>query len=99
MRDPAAYYVYILASGRNGTLYVGVTNDLVRRTHEHKTGAADGFTKRFGVKRLVYSESFPDVRDALLREKVLKRWRREWKLNLIERDNPDWHDLYDGIAG
>lgn len=81
-----------------GRSNVGVTNDLVRRVYEHRIGAAEGFTKRYGVKQLIYFESFPDVRDALQREKSLKRWLRDWKINLIERSNPDWHDLYDGIA-
>ncbi len=88
------YYVYILASRRNGTLYIGVTNDLARRVYEHREGTADGFTKRYGVKLLVYVETFPDIRDAIAREKALKKWRRAWKLKLIESSNPQWQDLY-----
>jgi putative endonuclease len=88
------YYVYILASHRNGTLYIGVTNDLARRVFEHREGTADGFTKRYGVKLLVYTESFSDVRDAIVREKALKKWRRAWKVKLIESSNPQWQDLY-----
>jgi putative endonuclease len=93
-----AYYVYILASRRNGTLYIGVTNDLVRRIHEHKTGAVAGFTRKYGVKQLVYFEQFADPRTAIQREKTMKLWPRKWKLNAIERDNPTWRDLYDDIA-
>jgi len=91
------YYVYILASRRNGTLYIGVTNDLARRVYEHREGTADGFTKRYGVKILVYVETFPDIRDAIAREKALKKWRRAWKLKLIESNNPQWQDLYGSL--
>jgi putative endonuclease len=91
-------YVYILASRRNGTLYVGVTSDLVRRVYEHKIGAADGFTKQHDVKRLVRFEVFDDIEAAIHREKRLKKWNRAWKLRLIERENPDWTDLYETIA-
>ena len=93
-----AYYVYLLASKRNGTLYVGVTNDLARRVWEHRTGVAEGFTKTHGVRHLVHFEAFDDPRSAIEREKKLKRWRREWKIALIERQNPDWCDLYDQIV-
>ena len=93
-----AYYVYILASGQNGTLYVGVTNNLVRRIFEHKEGIADGFTKRHGVKTLVYVEMHDDIETAILREKRIKRWKRAWKLELIERDNPNWNDLYEILS-
>jgi putative endonuclease len=93
-----AYYVYIMASKRNGTLYIGVTNDLVRRVYEHRDELADGFTKKYGVKDLVYFESHDDIARALQREKNLKRWRRAWKIDLIEMANPDWHDLYDTIT-
>ena len=92
-------YVYILASDRNGTLYIGVTSDLVRRVYEHREEVVDGFTKRHRIKTLVYFEHYDSIRDALQREKTLKKWPREWKLNLIERSNPNWHDLYPGIAG
>jgi putative endonuclease len=87
------YYVYILASKRNGTLYIGVTNDLERRVAEHKQGVHDGFTKKYGIKNLVYLEWFPDIRDAITREKQLKKWNRQWKLQLIEKENPEWIDL------
>ncbi|MCS6988038.1 MAG: GIY-YIG nuclease family protein [Chloroherpetonaceae bacterium] len=87
------YYVYILASKRNGTLYVGFTNDLKRRVYEHKTGAIEGFTKKYGVKRLVYFEETPDANAAIRREKQIKGWRRDKKIALIESSNPEWTDL------
>lgn len=93
------FYVYILASKLGGTLYIGVTNDLVRRVYEHKTKAAEGFTKQYGVDRLVYFEVFDDIENAIRREKRLKKWPRAWKVQLIEQHNPDWSDLYRGIAG
>ncbi len=93
------YYVYILASQPNGTLYIGVTNDLVRRVHEHRESVIDGFTKRHGVKRLVYYEVHDGPEQAIRREKALKRWNRDWKIALIERDNPLWIDLWDGLSG
>ena len=89
------YYVYILANKKNGTLYVGVTNDLERRISEHKLGIKSGFPQRYGVKKLVYYETFGDINDAIGYEKRLKRWRRDWKLNLIEDKNPRWKDLTD----
>jgi len=89
------YYVYIVASGRNGTLYVGVTSDLSRRVWEHKQGLTPGFTSKYDVVRLVWYEDYPDISDAILREKRLKRWRRAWKLRLIEATNPQWLDLYE----
>jgi putative endonuclease len=89
-----AYYVYIIASQRNGTLYVGVTNDLVRRVYEHRNGVAEGFSKRHGVKVLVYFEMHESIEAAIEREKRLKRWQRKWKLELIERENPTWRDLW-----
>ena len=88
------YYVYILANKERGTLYVGVTNDLMRRVYEHKEGLAEGFSKRHSVKRLVYFETHESIEAAILQEKRLKRWRRNWKIELIERDNPHWVDLY-----
>jgi len=91
------YYVYILASKRNGTLYVGVTNNLVRRVWEHKNKLVDGFTKRHSITMLVYFEETSDIGAAILREKQIKAWKREWKLNLIESVNFDWHDLYNEI--
>ena len=92
MKQPC---VYILASKRNGTLYVGVTSDLARRTWEHRVGVLEGFTKYYGAHRLVYAEFHASMADAILREKRVKRWRRAWKLALIEQDNPGWRDLYD----
>ena len=87
------YYVYILASKRNGTMYVGMTNDLTRRVYEHKSGLIEGFTKKYIVDKLVYFESTADVNEAILREKRLKKWKRQWKIELIEKSNPDWRDL------
>ncbi len=92
-----AYYVYILASARNGTLYVGVTSDLAARIWQHRTGAVRGFTSRYHVHRLVHTEAFDDVNEAILREKRIKKWRRSWKLELIERNNPQWLDLFETI--
>ena len=94
-----AYWVYILASALGGTLYIGVTNDLVRRVYEHRMGLADGFTKKYAVHRLVYFEQYNDVELAIQREKRLKKWNRAWKIRLIEEANPNWNDLYPKIAG
>ncbi len=88
------YFVYILASGKHGTLYTGMTNNLKKRVYEHKTHRADGFTKKYNINKLVYFERFRDVNYAINREKRLKKWRRQWKINLIEKDNPDWNDLF-----
>ena len=88
------YYVYILASKRNGTLYIGVTSDLIKRVWQHKEKLADGFTKKYGVDRLVYFEQFMDPENAIKREKRLKKYKRKWKIDLIEKDNPRWEDLY-----
>lgn len=90
---PKTYWVYILASKRNGTLYIGITNDLARRTWEHREGLVPGFTKRYGVKMLVYSEAFEDVNAAIHREKRLKKWKRQWKIDLIQSRNLEWDDL------
>ncbi len=87
------YYVYIMASKRNGTLYIGVTNDIVRRVYEHKHGLNEGFTKRYSIKNLVYYETTNDIHEAILREKRLKKWNRAWKIELIEKQNPEWNDL------
>ena len=87
--------VYILASRRNGTLYVGVTSDLPKRIWMHKHDMIEGFTKEYGVHRLVYVEEHDDIRDAITREKRLKKWNRAWKIRLIEEDNPGWRDLYE----
>jgi len=92
------YFVYILASARRGTLYVGVTNDLIRRGYEHRTGIVPGFTLKYSVHALVYFETYQDIRDAIAREKRLKRWRRDWKIDLIESHNEDWHDLWPSLA-
>jgi putative endonuclease len=89
--------VYILASHRNGTLYIGVTSELSRRASEHRTDVIDGFTKRYGVHKLVYVEFHSTMAEAILREKRIKRWRRAWKITLIEERNPDWRDLYNEI--
>lgn len=89
-----SYYVYILSSNVKGTLYIGVTNDLIRRIYEHKNGLTPGFTKEYQIDRLVYFELTSDVKSAILREKQLKRWKREWKISLIEKSNPKWNDLY-----
>jgi putative endonuclease len=93
-----AYYVYLLASKKHGTLYLGVTNDIVRRAYEHRTKSVDGFTKRYDVDKLVWFEIYDDIANAITREKELKKWRRDWKVRLIENENPDWTDLYPGIA-
>ena len=88
------YYVYILASKRNGTLYIGSTSNLVKRVYEHKNNSVDGFTKKYGVHTLVYHEATGDVGSAITRERQLKKWKRRWKIELIERKNPEWRDLY-----
>jgi putative endonuclease len=93
-----AYYVYLLASRKHGTLYLGVTSNLVRRVYEHKSKAEPGFTSKYGVDRHVWYECYDDPVFAITREKELKKWRRDWKINLIEEDNPDWSDRYDVIA-
>lgn len=92
------YYVYILASKRNGTLYIGVTNDLIRRVYEHKNELLPGFTKKYHVHHLVYYEQTEDVKNAILREKRLKTWKRAWKIKLIEDFNPRWKDLYNDLV-
>ncbi len=86
-------HVYIMASKRNGTLYVGVTTDLALRVYEHQNGLVDGFTKKYGVHTLVYAEEHFNVEDAIRREKAIKKWGRDWKLELIEKGNPEWLDL------
>ena len=92
-----SYYVYILASSRNGTLYIGVTSDLIRRIWEHKEKLAEGFTAQYGVDKLVYYEQFHDAEYAIRREKRLKKYNRKWKLDLIEKSNPEWKDLYEEL--
>jgi putative endonuclease len=93
-----AYYVYILASQKNGTLYIGVTNDIVRRIFEHRSDAVSSFTKIHAVHQLVYFEVAESIEAAIRREKRLKKWPRDWKKNLIEQNNPEWLDLYDSIS-
>ncbi|WP_106640155.1 GIY-YIG nuclease family protein [Allosphingosinicella vermicomposti] len=90
--------VYILASGRRGTLYIGVTSDLIRRIHEHRAGERSGFVSRYSAYRLVYHETHQTMPDAIAREKQLKNWHRAWKLNLIEEKNPHWEDLAIGLG-
>ena len=91
------YYIYILASKRNGTLYIGVTNDLIKRVYEHRNGIIEGFTKKYRVHNLVYYEETRDINSAITREKQMKKWKRRWKIELIEKINPDWKDLYPGL--
>ena len=91
------YYVYILASSKNGTLYIGVTSDLIRRVYEHKQGFISSFTKKYKVHKLVYFETTPDINAAITREKQLKKWQRQWKIDLIEKHNPNWKDLYSDL--
>jgi len=92
------FYVYLMASQKHGTLYLGVTNDLVRRVHEHKSKTLRGFTKRYNVGHLVWFEVYDDPANAITREKELKKWRRDWKIRLIEEENLDWSDLYPSIT-
>jgi putative endonuclease len=96
-RMERASYVYILASGLNGTLYIGVTSDLVKRVWQHREGFIDGFTKRYGVKQLVWYEVHGDIVEAIRREKQIKKWERAWKVELIQKTNPHWRDLYPEI--
>jgi putative endonuclease len=98
MSRERSFWVYILASRIGGTLYIGVTNDLVRRVYEHRCKFVPGFTKRYGVDRLIYFEQFSSVEAAITREKQMKKWNRRWKIQLIEKTNPNWDDLYEGIA-
>lgn len=92
-----SFYVYMLASRRNGTLYIGMTDDLIRRIWEHRTGAVPGFTRKYGVKMLVWFEQHETREAALMRERQLKKWNRAWKLELIERQNTSWRDLWDEL--
>jgi len=91
------YYVYILVSEKNGTLYIGVTNNLIKRVWQHKNNEVEGFTKKYNTHSLVYFEQTTDVKSAIEREKQLKHWNREWKIKLIEEKNPSWNDLYDDL--
>ncbi len=92
------YYVYILASKKNGTLYIGITNDLIKRVYEHKNNLIEGLTEKYSVHKLVYYEETGDINSAIKREKQLKKWNRNWKLELIEKKNPNWKDLYETIV-
>ncbi len=92
------FYVYIVTNKPRGTLYIGVTNNLVRRIYEHRNSLINGFTKRYNLKRLVYFEVFDRVEEAIHREKRLKKWNRQWKIELIEKSNPDWTDLYEELV-
>lgn len=91
-------YVYILASQKNGTLYIGVTSNLIKRVYEHKNDVVNGFTKKYQVHKLVYFEEHIDVRQAIQREKQMKKWKRQWKIELIEKSNPRWKDLYQDLV-
>ena len=93
-----AYYVYILASRRDGAIYVGITNDLVRRVYEHRIKAVRGFTAKYNITQLIWFEAYDDPISAISREKELKKWKRTWKVQLIEKDNPNWNDLYESIC-
>lgn len=95
IKQPA---VYVMASKRNGTLYIGVTSDLVKRVWKHKQGAIEGFTKKYNVNNLVYFELYEDMNSAILREKQIKKWRRAWKIELIEKENLNWNELWPVIA-
>lgn len=93
------FWVYILASKRNGTLYTGSTDDISKRVYQHKTKQTKGFTAQYGVDKLVWMEAHPSRQSAFTRERQIKEWKRTWKIELIERDNPDWIDLYETING
>lgn len=92
------YYLYILASKKNGVLYIGVTNDLIRRVWEHKHNILKGFTRKYYVHKLVYYDVFDDINEAIYREKQMKKWKRQWKINLIEKTNKQWRDLYNDFS-
>jgi putative endonuclease len=96
--EMAGGYIYILTNRPNGTLYVGVTNDLIRRVYEHREGAVEGFSKRYGLKRLVYFQQYDDIRTAIQREHNIKHWSRAWKVRLILDKNPEWRDLFEGLS-
>ena len=99
MKIEGRAFVYIMASKRNGTLYIGMTTDLVGRVYKHRNRLVPGFTAKYGVRNLVYFEAFEDVQEAIVREKRLKKWNRNWKIRAIETVNPEWKDLYPEIAG
>jgi putative endonuclease len=93
------FYVYIMTNKKQGTIYIGVTSDLVKRAWQHKMSVVDGFTKKYNLKYLVYYEEYSDPENAIRREKRLKEWKRQWKIDLIQNQNPNWHDLYPSIVG
>jgi putative endonuclease len=97
-REFMGYYVYILASRKDGAIYIGMTNDMVRRIYEHRTKVVQGFTSKYNITRLVWFEIYEDPISAISREKELKKWRRAWKVQLIEAQNPQWDDLYESIC-
>jgi putative endonuclease len=88
------YYVYIVTNKKQGVLYIGVTNDLIKRIYQHKNGLVKGFTKKYNCDKLVYFEIHNDIKEAITREKQMKKWKRQWKIELIEKSNPEWNDLY-----
>ena len=92
------YFGYMLASKRNGTLYIGVTNKLLKRVHQHKNDVTEGFTRKYNVHSLVYYEVFNRIQDAITREKQMKKWKRQWKMELIEKSNPNWEDLFESLS-
>jgi len=93
------FYVYILCNKRNGTLYTGVTSDIVKRVYEHKHGLVEGFTKKYKIHHLVWYEIHESAESAIIREKQIKKWKRDWKLKIIEKENPQWVDLFKSICG
>jgi len=93
------YYVYIVTNKKQGVLYIGVTGDIIKRVYEHKSGLIKGFTKKYNANKLVYYEIHNDVKEAITKEKQMKKWNRQWKIELIEKDNPEWNDLYYGLLG
>ena len=97
MKHKGIYYLYILASKRNGTLYIGITNDLITRIYQHKNNLIPGFTSQYNIHNLVYYETYNNINDAISREKQMKAWQRSWKIRLIEKGNPMWKDLYDEL--
>ena len=92
------YYVYIITNKKHGTLYIGVTNNLVRRIWQHKEGKIEGFSAKYNLKKLIYYEEHNEIYDAITREKQIKKWKRDWKIRLIEEINPDWNDLYNEVV-
>ena len=92
------YYIYILASRKNGALYIGITNNLLKRVYEHKNKTFDGFTKKYDIDKLVYYECYDNIEYAITREKQMKKWNRKWKIELIEKDNKEWRDLYEDLV-